>query len=96
MSMDKGRRIVLEETGTALPITVPTAGRAVLEPASPDAGAEVPEQEEVSGTERRLPGRRALLGGLAHESRGRFFRTNLDLAGSLASCLHNSCGLFAK
>ncbi len=65
MSMDKGRRIVLEETGTALPITVPTAGRAVLEPASPDARAEVPEQEEVSGTERRLPGRRALLGGLA-------------------------------
>jgi hypothetical protein len=26
-----------------------------LEPASPDADAEVPEQEEASGIERRLP-----------------------------------------
>jgi putative membrane protein len=65
MSMDKGRRIVLEETVTALPTPVPPAGRAVLEPASPDADAEVPEQEEASGIERRLPGRRALFGGLA-------------------------------
>ena len=61
MSMEKGRRIVLEEADAAAPARTPPAERTVLEPAPPEDEAADPGDplesavQRVSGVTRWLP-----------------------------------------